>query len=318
MKSKWSLLRNFHRPSWWIESAIPSACKTLNRKYYNFTNGGGYHLMAEDWDNLVILDGCRYDLFKNVNTLDGELTTKTSPGSATPEFLAATFAETEYHDTVYVTANPMYKREGLEGTFHETIDVWEDHWDDELKTVHPDKVVSETQKAYDRYPNKRIISHFMQPHYPFIGETGRKLDDHAGFEWTYREVKSGNSSRDAPTVWELLEADTVSKQQVWDAYEENLALALSYVEELVTHFEEKTVVTSDHGNMLGEFATPVPTRVYGHPEGIHTDELVTVPWLCIDGTKRKKIQTESPEESTNAVRSEEVTDRLADLGYVEP
>jgi len=29
--------------------------------------------MEEDWNNLIILDGCRYDIFKELNTLKGDL-----------------------------------------------------------------------------------------------------------------------------------------------------------------------------------------------------------------------------------------------------
>lgn len=48
-----------------------------------------------------------------------------------------------------------------------------------------------------------------------------------------------------------------------------------------TRTDGTTVVTSDHGNHLGEFATPFPIRLYGHPEGIRTPELIRVPWLVV-------------------------------------
>ena len=36
--------------------------------------------MKEDWDNLVILDACRYDMFKKLNTINGKLEYKISIG----------------------------------------------------------------------------------------------------------------------------------------------------------------------------------------------------------------------------------------------
>lgn len=312
-----TLLRNWYRPGWWANSAIPLVCRRLNRSYYELTRGESCPLMAEDWDNLILLDGCRYDLFADTVEIDGTLTSKRSLGSATPEFLRSNFAERNYHDTVYVTANPMYQREGLDGTFHATVDVWKDHWSDEHQTVRPGPMVEATRRAYDEYPDKRILSHFMQPHYPFIGELGRELGEHAGFEWTYREVTDGDRSRDAPTVWQQLEAGAVSREAVWAAYRENLELAMPHVRELVTYFDETTVVTSDHGNMLGEYTTPIPMRIYGHPPGTYTDELLKVPWLVIEGDSRKQRQAEPPADAAEESHSEQVTERLADLGYVE-
>lgn len=44
-----------------------------NMRYsYEFQN-----VMNQDWDNLIILDGCRYDLFEEINTISGDLEKKT-------------------------------------------------------------------------------------------------------------------------------------------------------------------------------------------------------------------------------------------------
>lgn len=309
------LRENFHRPSWWVNNALPYAGLTLNRKLHEINRPEGCSFMDEDWDNLIILDGCRYDLFEETSELDGTLVPKQSRGSATPEFLEANFGERDYNDTVYVTSNPMYRERGLEGTFHETIDVWDEHWDEELRTVRPEKMVAETKKVYERYPDKRILSHFMQPHYPFIGDLGQTIGDHSGFEWSVRAARDTEATRDAPTVWQLLKRGEASEEQVWRAYKENLELALPHVEELLDTFDERTVVTSDHGNMMGEYASPIPVPIYGHPVGIHTEELVKIPWLVVPGETRKSIREESQSESATQDHSRKVEERLADLGY---
>lgn len=64
--------------------------------------------MQADWDTLVILDACRYDMFEEINETEGELEHRYSRGSCTPDFIRENFPEGEFHDTVYVTANPMY------------------------------------------------------------------------------------------------------------------------------------------------------------------------------------------------------------------
>jgi hypothetical protein len=303
-----------------VRQRLGSAGRRVARGFYATFGPTGCSVMSADWDNLLILDGCRFDLFEQVNTVDGELHSRISSGSATPEFLDENFAGDDYHDTVYVTANPMYRLQDLEGTFHAVVDVWEDHWDDELKTVLPDPMTAATREAHETYPNKRILSHFMQPHYPFVGRLGQSLGEQSGWEFTYRRVTDGDGdgTSDAPNVWQLLEDGVVSTEDVWAAYRENLEIVLSYVEELVDDLEGRTVVTSDHGNMLGEFALPFPKRVYGHPRGIHTKELVKVPWLVIDGTTRKTVTAERPVSGRRGETSAAVSERLSDLGYTDP
>jgi hypothetical protein len=42
--------------------------------------------MQEDWDNLIILDACRYGAFERNNTIPGALEYRFSRGSMTGEF----------------------------------------------------------------------------------------------------------------------------------------------------------------------------------------------------------------------------------------
>ncbi|WP_246999246.1 hypothetical protein [Halosolutus gelatinilyticus] len=272
--------------------------------------------MNEDWDNLIILDACRYDQFERINTVSGTLEVRTSLGSATPEFLEKNFAGQTYHDTVYVTANPMYRTKGLDNVFHDVFDVWDSNWDEKRRTVSPGAMAEAVLEAYKKYPNKRLIAHFIQPHYPFIGDAANQIGEHAGIEFTYRQVQGESAERDDPTVWELLEAGEVDENLVWKAYDETLEIALEHVEDLVDEFSEKTVVTSDHGNLVGERILPFGGPKYGHPVRIYTDELRKVPWLVIEGEERKEAHSEAPHERLTDTSSE-VTDRLADLGYVD-
>lgn len=311
--------RNFYKPQWWVELAIPFARSQVARQYSSVRytpDAPECQLMSEEWDNLILLDACQFDQFERLNTIEGRLESRTSLGSATPEFLTKNFEGTVHHDTVYVTANPMYRTKNLENVFHEVIDVWESEWDDQQKTVRPEKMVEATLDAYEKFPNKRLISHFMQPHYPFIGDSARKIGDHAGFERTYRLVQKEEATRDHSTVWTLLEEGKIDEEAVWKAYDENLEIALPHVERLVTAFDEKTVVTSDHGNLVNERITPFGKPISGHPSETYTDELRKVPWLVIESEARKRIHAEKPQEGTNE-ESDVIAERLADLGYVD-
>jgi len=312
-------IKDLLRIRWWYDTAVPYARKRLNRGLsqwmYSPPSEPSY-LMEEDWDNVIILDACRYDLFESVNTLKGRFDSRISPASATPEFLTKNFDGCQCHDTVYVTANPMYRKRGLDGVFYHVVDVWEDHWNEQRQTVMPEAMANATAAAYERFPNKRIISHFMQPHYPFIGDLADELGEHSGYEFAYREVMEEEPSRDNPTVWERLEAGDVSRELVWNAYGENLSVALPHVQTLLELFDEKTVVTSDHGNLLGEKLHTLAVPVYGHPHGMRHEHLCKVPWLVVTGEERKDVVEEEPTEQTPDP-SGEVTDRLADLGYVD-
>ena len=100
----------------------------------------------------------------------------------------------------------------------------------------------------------------------------------------------------------------------WDAHVDNLEVVLREVEAPLEAFDERTVVTADHGN-LGETVGPIPVSMYGHPTGIHAENLVTVPWLVVEGDRSKKITAEPPAAADTSYDTDELEDRLADLGY---
>ena len=313
-----TLSRNFYKPRWWLESAIPFGRAVVDREISKLTyspNELPISVMKEDWDTLVILDACRYDLFEKANILPGELSYRISPASATPEFLAHNFENEKYDDTVYVTANPMYVAEGFENSFHRTVDVWQDSWDHDEHTVRPEDMKEATIAAHEEYPNKRIISHFNQPHYPFIGEKGKQIGQHAGSEHTYRKATGQKAEREHPTIWTLLEQGKVSRHLAWEAYQENLELALPHVEEILKKLNGKSVVTSDHGNLFGERPFRFAGPVYGHPVGFRCKHLCKVPWLEHESGERRRIQSQSSKD-VSGIDSSAISERLSDLGYI--
>jgi len=286
--------------------------REVNRLYYRrfYTrpcNTAGIDVFEADWDNLVILDACRYDMFAEQTLLPGRLQSRISRGSSTAEFLAGNFAGRDLRDTVYVTANPqLYRRRAeLEVALHATVEVWQDGWDEIRKTVMPTTMVEATLDAATEFPNKRVVSHFIQPHYPF-------LDDAVDFD-------HGDEFLD-PTVsscWhQVMVGDlSVDTDAVWEAYRGTLERTLPAVARLVDELPGRTVVTADHGNMVGERARPIPVREWGHPAGIYTDELVKVPWLIVEG-ERRAIKAESGDHRNEDRSTATAEQRLQDLGYV--
>lgn len=267
----------------------------------------GVDVVAADWDTLVLLDGCRYDTFADRADLPGQLEPRRSRGAHTVEFLRGNFRNRDLRDTVYVTASPQFhrRREALGTRFHDVIDVWrEEGWDDEHGTVLPETTTEAALEAGQTYPSKRLVVHYLQPHYPFIdaGEFGPGFGDEVD-EW-----------RD---VWQqLFEGDDVDPNAVRAAYRANLDRALPAVRRLLDQQDGLTVVTADHGNMLGERAFPVPIHEWGHPRGVYTDELLRVPWLSHSQGPRPDIVAGDAAPSTET-DSDAVERRLRDLGYME-
>lgn len=308
---------------WWRKRFLTHV---VSRYYAAFGTHDATPVVAEDWDNLVILDACRYDLFTEVledYPLPGTLSARTTMESGTPGFLAANFGGETFHETVYVTANPYVDTDLDRSQFHAVDSVWRDGWDADLETVRPETMAARTIDAAEAYPDKRIIAHFLQPHAPFIGET--RLGERETL--AIRQVALGDfgARRRDRTPFERLGAGELSREEVWRAYRDNLEVAFPAVEELLESLSGRTAVTADHGNALGEFAKPFPIRLYGHPLGILIPALTEVPWLVADNGERKAIRATAPTKSTDdraglngeTTPKSESTDRLRALGYVE-
>jgi len=278
------------------------------RGYTRSYNTAGVDIFAEDWDTLLVLDACRYDMFAEQSSLPGTLESRISRGSNTVEFLTGNFADRSLLDTVYVTANPQLhsNRKRLDPELHATVNVWQgEDWDDDRHTVMPETMADRTLEAAERFPNKRLISHFIQPHYPFLADD--PVFDHEQAFDTPEEV----------SCWQQVMTGSLSVDPgaVWAAYRETLDRALPAVEHLLSELDGKTVVTADHGNMIGERARPIPVREWGHPQGIYTEKLVRVPWLVHESGDRRKITPDEPGQSEGTDPIENVSERLKELGY---
>ena len=278
----------------------------LNTLFHRAKSTKPYHsqgidVFDQNWDNLIVLDACPADEYYRQRISGGNLTEVISRAGATNEFLIANFSNKELFDTVYVSANPWYVRlkDKLNTEVHEFINVRgkedtdEDDGIDEL-TISPSAVTEAAIDAAKAYPKKRLLIHYIQPHTPYIGPTGR----------TEFEVTRG--------MWNQVKKSGISDETLKQAYRENLELALDSVRELLPELPGKTVVTADHGEYLGERSNPLPVKTYGHFRGLYTPPLVNVPWHVFDDESRKEILSEAPVSDSS---EESVDDQLRALGY---
>jgi hypothetical protein len=278
-------------------------------------NVPGVDIFDEDWDTLVVLDACRYDMFESTNELPGTLSSKISKGSSTVEWLEANFHIRDLRDTVYVTANPQLEknRDRWEVSLHETINVWlENGWDEETGTVRAETMTEAALNVADRFPNKRLVVHYMQPHYPFVPAETEVDKKHLH----QMDNKGGEPSEE--NIWnqKFNKKIDLSQKRIWSIYIDNLKYVLENVEKLFKDNFGKVVVTGDHGNYLGERSSPIPIKEWGHPRGIYDDPLVQVPWLEYEQGRRRQIHQDD-NRSRNSIDDETVSDRLQALGYHE-
>lgn len=281
----------------------PSRALTeLNRQFHTLGgpsyNADGVDVFAEDWDTLVLLDACRFDEFERLASLPGTLRRRTSRGATSAEFVRGNFAGRRLHDVVYVSANGWFAklRDDLDAEVHEFVLVDRDAAGG--LTSRPGTVTDRAIEAAEAHPNKRHVVHYMQPHQPYLGPAGEELDF-------------------GSTLAETVDRNDLSRREVLRAYRENLRLALDAVERLLEAVDGRTVVSADHGEHLGERERPLPVRFYGHMDGLHTSQLVHVPWHVVEADSRRRVVAEEPDEASDAddVDIDAVERNLRDLGY---
>ena len=276
----------------------------IDRKWYQWRYGNlGEEFVKAPWDNLIILDAAQPQ-FLDPYADWGRFSTRYSPGSFSREFMEEEFNGRQLHDTVYVTANP-HVHDVEDGVFHEIVNLLESDWNTELKTVHPADVVSAAIRAFEKYPDKRLIIHFMQPHFPFLGPTGNEIQGGLA-----KRIGAGD---DHHPWYEQMEGPKSDHDTLIQAYRENHELVAEHVKDLLSELDGQSVITADHTNLVGERGFPIPIRLYGHPMYFPHPKLLEVPWITVEGERR--AVTEEPPKSRGEMDESTVEDRLSALGY---
>jgi hypothetical protein len=250
--------------------------------------------MQQDWDNLILLDACRYDTLEKHTRFEGKVRKVVSAGNRSWEFMAANFVGEEFHDSIYVTANGHARGIG-ESVFYKLI-ILTDYRDENTGTVLPEIVTQKAIEVAENHPDKRLIVHYMQPHVPHIGGIQEEL------------ISMDESMNN---IFEAVGNDFITLERLHESYVENLRIVEAAVESLISKLNGKTVISADHGENLGE--RKLGLRVYDH--GNDTPECLFVPWLELECESRREINVSEP---VSDVRPDDSTidNFLRDLGYL--
>jgi len=329
-----NLKKAIHNPSLFISeiNKVPSWItkpprRWVNKAYLYHKYGTPIDLMEKDWDNLIILDACRYDIFRDLNHIQGELSRVVTPGSKSDEFIIANFNGRKLHDTVYISANPHTdKTLQSDSIFHKVIRTYSTtrYTHRELQGYHPEEVFNAAVENHKEYDDKRIITHFMQPHTPYIGEYATKVRKQL-LESEGVAIREGNNlienakgyetEKEYLFFFDAVKDGHISNNQLKEMYMENLEIVLTYVNDLIDELRGKTVVTADHGELLGDPTAPLPVMMrYKHPRKNYAPELRVVPWLEVNFDSRREVTPDPPKPNDEAPE-QMVKEHLKALGY---
>jgi hypothetical protein len=207
--------------------------------------------------------------------------------------------------------------------FFKVYDLWQDEWDNEKGTVLPETVTNRAIDIIGANAHKRAIVHYIQPHQPYLSFDMTEAVAHR-YRSVVRKMPDKTKSRGANVAavekvlsiintalycmgfgghlagWKLRELLNMSpanhtdairrehgKEALRRAYKENLEIVLESTAKLVGALSGKIVVTSDHGEVLGE------NNCYEHWSRSSNKFLLEIPWLVID----KGIRTTEPAKS---------------------
>lgn len=274
----------------------------------------GASMWDRQWDVLIILDACRYDLFCEVapeyEFLPDDPDWVYSPASQSREWMERHFRENHRHETertALMSGNVFTREDWVEPDHFAHLDeIWKHSWDDDLGTIPPrpvtDASVDFWRNHRDAADADRMIAWYLQPHNPFV-ET----------EWSEgwdRDI-IGRADEHSKSVWQKLRDGDLDASEVWEAYRDNLRYVLDDVALLVENLDaDRVAITADHGNGFGEFG------IYGHPPYVPHPALKRVPWVEVEAADDRTRTTDyAPDENSQDIVDVDVDSRLRHLGY---
>lgn len=215
------------------------------------------------WKNLILLDACRYDIFEELNDIPGDLKPVWSIASNSYPWVMEVIAPNTFPNTILFMGNSFIGK--WVTRFYYTRRSFLRDWKEDIGAVCPYEMNRYIIKSLRNHPDQRMWIWYMQPHLPYIGEP----------RFTWKEVgekkETGRVFKDKVIIGEIPLDRAIA------GYKGNLRHILGAVKEILPHMKGKTIITSDHGEFLGE------NGIYGHENKDSEDPIVRlIPWLEMD------------------------------------
>lgn len=240
-----------------------------------------------EWDYLLLLDATRYDVFEDVVSNkghEGKLSKANVGVCETIGWYNKYWGKK--NDVILFTSHPyMFVSEGSFVYKNFKKAAWvssdENHRLDRNMKMHggrfhdlwhPKVLIDYFKKKKEK--GHRYLLHFIPPHLPFIYGKGREFLER---NQVYRSS--------AFNVYKFVQ--DYGRRGNWDElrkyYRESLEITLEVLFENMEVFGDgKTVITSDHGELIGEPSFD-DKGYYFHGKGLGKDELLgAVPWFEVN------------------------------------
>ena len=226
-----------------------------------------------DWKTLIIIDACRFDYFNEVvkeKDYDFNYESVWSAGSDTGRWYDNTWYHRRYNDTVLISDSPVPWRKDWQRhheKFHKSYPLWKERGQTLNTFLSLKDVCSKANKLRTIHGNKRTLIHLIPPHLPYYTEDAMK--------WLIKifgERILGNGK-----LYDRIQL--YGRENGWSKlkqyYKDNITVAID--ELLKYNWGEKTIITSDHGELIGENGR------YTHSLGYLSEDpkLRTVPWVTL-------------------------------------
>jgi len=257
------------------------------------------NILDMDWDVLFLLDACRYDYFESIYTslYKGNLRKIRSFGNSTQTWHQSNFKGRDCSNIVYVTPIVNFDRWMKDYNFHKIIRSWKTSWDEKYGTVLPESTTKIALDTIGKYPDKRIIIHYMQPHIPYIGVAPKRKprmpnEIDKGTKKPFGKTLRHNISKKLGQMyfrndiqWKIMKhigecsyVGDIYNEGGWDLirhfYKETLLFTLIEIKEIISRYDSKKfVITADHGERLGE------KGLFGHSQKRMDAVIRELPWF---------------------------------------
>ncbi len=230
-----------------------------------------------DWDLCILIDSCRYDVFKtmykDILKTDVPVKKACSHCSCTKEF-TKNYLNRDYIDMVYVNHTVSLDYWIPNTKFFKKLDVWRTHWDyKKWGTIMPWDMTDETLKMIKKYPDKKIMLHYVQVHPPYLSEEYSKFNK---IEFTperaIKDLENGKRKSRKGFVQGVMR-NTIGYERTWkllsmlgieasdgygqmyqhfgmegliNGYTINMKIVLNEIKRLLENYKGKVLITSDH------------------------------------------------------------------------